>query len=532
MAYREVSVAEIRECLRLWLKGKGYRTVARFTGTDRKTVRRYVEQAKELGVEKDKGEEQLTEELISTIVATIQPGRKGERGESWKLCEANKEKIVSWLEQGLTLTKTHALLKRKGAVSVPYRTLHRYAVEKLQFGRKQTTIRVDDCEPGQEVQMDFGYMGFLTDAATQMKRKVWALIFTAVFSRHMFVLFLHRQRLEEIIDGFEQAWEFFGGQFAVVIPDNVKAIVASADPVNPKFTEGFIDYMQARDFVADPARVRHAKDKPRVERTVPYVRENCFAGEEFRGLEAANDHARHWCSTTAGLRDHGTIHRQPLRFFEQEEKPKLLPAPTERYDVPLFDDVKVHHDQHIVIAKALYSMPVTYVGEQVHVRADRQLVRIYHRRQLIKVHPRQPVGGRSSDPEDFPEHKAIYARRDTDALRRKAEAAGPSVAEYARRLLEMPEPWRQMRALYRLLGLTQRYGGTPVDRACELALSLDVVDVTRIERMVRQGLETDPPEPPPARDAKVVELRFARPASHFAVDHRPQSEQGADNDSL
>ena len=39
MSYREVSVIEIREILRLWLQGRGLREVARLSGTDRKTVR-------------------------------------------------------------------------------------------------------------------------------------------------------------------------------------------------------------------------------------------------------------------------------------------------------------------------------------------------------------------------------------------------------------------------------------------------------------------------------------------------------------
>src|ERR1700738_1517909 len=45
MSYREVSVIEIREMLRLWLQGLGLREVARLSGTDRKTVRRYVDRA-------------------------------------------------------------------------------------------------------------------------------------------------------------------------------------------------------------------------------------------------------------------------------------------------------------------------------------------------------------------------------------------------------------------------------------------------------------------------------------------------------
>ena len=42
MAFREVRVSEVREVLRLWLRGEGFRVVERLSGVDRKTVRRYV----------------------------------------------------------------------------------------------------------------------------------------------------------------------------------------------------------------------------------------------------------------------------------------------------------------------------------------------------------------------------------------------------------------------------------------------------------------------------------------------------------
>ena len=144
-------------------------------------------------------------------------------------------------------------------------------------------------------------------------------------------------------------------------------------------------------------------------------------------------------------------------------------------------------------------------------------MRIYHRRQLIKTHPRQPPGGRSTNDGDFPEEKLIYARRDGESLRKKAAEAGPSVGEYARRLLDTPAPWRRMRALYRLLGLVRRFGSRPVEEACHRALELDVVDVTRIDRMLQKGLTTRRllrSAPPPKKQTGQV-LRFARPASEF-----------------
>ncbi|WP_327097400.1 hypothetical protein OIE68_00500 [Nocardia vinacea] len=69
MSYREVSVIEIREILRLWLQGRGLREVARLSGSDRKTVRRYVERAQSCGLDRDGGVGQLTDELLSAAIA-------------------------------------------------------------------------------------------------------------------------------------------------------------------------------------------------------------------------------------------------------------------------------------------------------------------------------------------------------------------------------------------------------------------------------------------------------------------------------
>jgi transposase len=130
---------------------------------------------------------------------------------------------------------------------------------------------VADGKPGDELQVDFGRLGLIPDPARGSRRVVHGLVFTAVYSRHLFVYPTHRQSLEEVIAGFEAAWAFFGGVFRVVIPDNLKAIVDHADATDPRLNDAFREYAQVRGFAVDPARVRHPRDKPRVERSVHYV---------------------------------------------------------------------------------------------------------------------------------------------------------------------------------------------------------------------------------------------------------------------
>ena len=516
--FREVDVVEVKEMLRLWVRGHGYKAIARLTQIDRKTVRRYVEAAVRAGLRLAGGESQITDGLVGEVINAVRPARPGSHGLAWEHLEAHREFIQPKLATGLTLTKIASLLYRHTGVVVPYRTLHRFCVAELGYrpGRS-TTVRVDDPEPGTELQVDFGRMGFVCDPATGRRRLAHGLIFTAAFSRHTFVWLTWSQSLASVIEGCEAAWAFFGGVFRVLIPDNMKAIVDKADPTNPRLNAGFLDYAQARGFVVDPTRIRSPQDKPKVERAVPYVRGSFFAGEAFADLDDAQAKAVVWCRSEAGLRVHGTTQRRPAEVFAAEEVAHLLPEPEAAYDLPLFAEPKVARDYHVEVAKALYSIPCAYIGQRVSVRADSSLVRIYHRGNLIKVHPRKPPGGRSTDPTDYPADKAAYATRDLDYLRRVCAGHGPNVGTYATELLAGELPWTKMRQVYRLLGLVRRFGPARVDAACAKALEVEVVDVTRIARMVERALEASPAAgATPDAGAQVLDLRFARPKDDFA----------------
>src|SRR5207244_6086916 len=102
----------------------------------------------------------------------------------------------------------------------------------------------------------------------------------------------------------QAACAFVGGVLPVLIPDNTKAIVDTADPLHPRIVAAFREYTQARGFHVDPTRVRHPRDKARVERSVPSVREDCFGGEVLRDLEAARAHAVAWCRDDYGVHVH------------------------------------------------------------------------------------------------------------------------------------------------------------------------------------------------------------------------------------
>jgi hypothetical protein len=90
------------------------------------------------------------------------------------------------------------------------------------------------------------------------------------------------------------------------------------------------------------------RNKPRVERMVQYVRGNFFAGEEFVDLAEAQARAQTWCREQAGQRIHGTTCARPAVVFAESEAGALLPAPARPYELPIYAEVKVHRDYHLL----------------------------------------------------------------------------------------------------------------------------------------------------------------------------------------
>jgi hypothetical protein len=195
------------------------------------------------------------------------------------------------------------------------------------------------------------------------------------------------------------------------------------------------------------------------------------------------------------------------------------------YDIPVWSTPKVARDQLALVAKALYSIPRSYVGQVLSARANQQIVRFYDRGVLIKTHPRQAPGGRSIDAQDYPVERSTYALRDVQALQRQAASYGEAVGRFAAALLDDPLPWTRMRRVYALLGLARRYGAARVNEACAIALAAEMFEVRRLERMLAQ---TTVPSAavPPARSLPLP--RFLRPASQYALpiasDERPSEE--------
>ncbi len=336
------------------------------------------------------------------------------------------------------------------------------------------------------------------------------------------------QTTETVIDGFEAAWAFFGGVFKVVIPDNMST-GGRPRPTGstPGCNQAFVEYAQARGFVIDPARVRTPTDKPRVERTVPFVRNSFFAGETFIDLADAQRRAVEWCAGRAGQRDP----RHARLPAGRAVRPGGETPAAARPDAPL-RPARLRHRQGASRSshrggRALYSIPGNLIGARVEVRADRELVRVFYRGVLVKIHPRQAPGGRVTDAEDLPAEKTAYAMRDLDHLRRLAADAGTGDRRLRRRLVGHAR-CRGPRCARSTPCSAWSSGGGPdrVEAACARALEAEAVSV-RADRPDdrtghREPAAADPPTPLQDRPRAPFRprprpLRHQKPRNHKAI---------------
>jgi hypothetical protein len=136
--YREVTMLEVKEVLRLWREGVPTKRLAAQLRLDPKAVRRYLRAAAAAGVRADGTA--VTDDDVREVLLSLQPVGGRPRGDGRAQCETQREAIRRWLADGLRLTKIRKLLLRQG-VGIAYPTLYRFAVLEQFRAEDQPVLR-------------------------------------------------------------------------------------------------------------------------------------------------------------------------------------------------------------------------------------------------------------------------------------------------------------------------------------------------------------------------------------------------------
>jgi len=386
-------------------------------------------------------------------------------------------------------------------------------VHRLRPPEPRAVVRVHT-GPGEEVQVDFGPVGQLFDAASGRLRTVYVFVATLCYSRHQYAEFVFDQRVPTWIALHRRAFESWGGVPKRIVPDNLKAAVKEALVFDPVLAEAYRRMAQHYGFVISPTRPATPEHKGKVENGVHYIQRNFWAGQEFTGIQMANQRLAVWIRETAGTREHGTTHQPPLRLFNEHEQDALLPLPANPFDLCEIKLVKLHPDCHVVIAGSYYSAPSRLLGQLLEAHIGERVVQLFHGQELVATHERaQQPGQWLTRLEHYPPEKAAYLERTPERCRQIATQIGTATHQVVETLLA-ERPLDRRRAVQGILRLEETVGPQRLEAACKRALHHGTVSYRGIKGILNAALDREPlPEEPPVTAPRQHE--FARAGHEF-----------------
>jgi transposase len=375
-------------------RGWSQRRIARELGIDRETVGRYLRLAKGSkpaistpGSEGDRASKPaiLTLDVKGSTEAKPAISTAGRKSQ----CEPLAEVILAKVEVGLSAQRIYQDLVTENGFTDSYQSVKRF-VRKLRATRPERIYRLE-CQPGEEVQLDFG-LGAPIDTGQGKTRRSWVLRMVLSYSRKAYSEAVSRQDTETFLRCLENGLRHFGGSPLLLNVDNMKSAVLQADWFDPEINPKLADFCRHYNLHVVPCRPGKPEHKGKVERGVAYLRNNALKGRRFRSIAEENLFLQYWESSIADKRIHGTTRKQVAACFA-EERPHLQPLPESLF--PSFQEARrsVHRDSYVEVDKALYETPPEYIGRQVWVRWDSRCVRIFNeRREQVAMHTRIEAG--------------------------------------------------------------------------------------------------------------------------------------------
>lgn len=484
---------DVVEILQHWHAGRPKSVIADSLRIDVKTVRKYVAAAEAAGMVP--GGPRLSRAEWTALVGGWFPGLTDARARSatFPLIEPFRDRIAEMLRTN-TVSTVHQRLRDEQGLAVSLTSFRRYCWWEFpeQAQRDRVTVPRPTVPPGEEAQIDYGLLGSWFDPLAARVRRVWAFVMVLACSRHMFVRPLLRLDAAAWVAAHVAGFEFFGGVPRRLVIDNLKTGVDRADLYDPKINRGYAELAEHYGALIDPARRQKPRDKPRVERPMPYIRDSFWRGRDFAGEPDMQAAAARWCAEVAGRRAHrGIDGAAPLSVFTAVEAAALIPLPRAPFELAAWSTPRVGPDCHIKVGKALYSVPWRLIGRQVDARATDRIVEVFTDGQLVKTWPRAERG-RHTDHGDYPPEKVAFFMRTPAWCRRRADELGPAVAELVGGLLSEPVLHR-LRAAQGVLRLADRYPQQRLDAACAKAIRVGDPSYRTVKGILVAGVEHDDP---------------------------------------
>ena len=313
-----------------------------------------------------------------------------------------------------------------------------------------------------------------------------ANIFVAAMgaSGYCFALATPAQTARDWLSATARALSFFGGVPQLIVPDNPRALVKTANRYEPQLNDTVLDFARHYGCSVLPARAYHPQDKAKVELSVQLVERWILARlrkTEFTTVHEVND-AMAPLLEYLNQRAFQKLPGCRASVFAEIDAPALMALPVQPWEWAVFKTVRVHIDSHIEFEGHRYSVPHALVGMALELRVTASTLEVVHRSQRVASHRRcAHQGGFTTVAEHLPERHQAQAQWTPERLILWGQRIGVACATTVGRMLERQKhPEHAYRACLGLLSLSKRYGDTRLEAACVLACSLGTSKYTHI----------------------------------------------------
>jgi transposase len=324
------------------------------------------------------------------------------------------------------------------------------------------------------------------------------LVCVLPFSGYGYAIALANATLPLVVKGLNQCLAFFGGAPMNFKSDNMKQIVQKSCRYEPVFTEMIQQWALHNSLTLLAARVRKPRDKAPVESEVKLVYQRIFAplrNEVFFSLSELNE---------AVLRQLSIHHERAFQKkeanratrFKELESPHLQALPPQPYCMRHSACYKVQKNYHIILGEDWhqYSVPFSYIGKQVDVTYDTDIVEVFFQHKRIALHTRSyKKHGYTTTAEHMPEGHRLYQEQkgwDADYFLSQAAKTGACTSLYVQAMLNSKRFTEQTyNGCLGILRLTRSYGPERMEAACARALRGRTYSYRTIQNILSANLD-------------------------------------------
>ena len=343
--------------------------------------------------------------------------------------------------------------------------------------------------PGEEAQVDFGYVGTIN--VDGKAKKAWVFVISLSYSRYMYACIVFDQSIRTFIQCHIDAFRYFGGVPETVKIDNLKAAIVQADFYEPVTQRAYACFAAHYGFWAEPCRVATPTDKGKVESNVKYIKNNCFKSRDFKNFEEARNFLSTWISETANKRKHGTLRKIPLELFNESEKHKLKELPSDDFVFSKSSKATIQSNCHISYGANYYSAPYGYIGCEVDVIEVNNLLKVYFKGSEIALHTlcKDLKGEHITNLEHYPYSKNITAKEILSTQIERMTEIGVNAVDFFHSFCSKSHVHKyDYRTISGVLALRKKYDNSVIDMACKRAIYYNSVTYGTVKKICEKGL--------------------------------------------